>query len=129
MADTPTKKKILIVDDDSFLLDMYAMKFTQAGLDVDTALGSVPALEKVKAGANPDVLLLDIVMPVMDGFEFLQKLREGNFLSNTIKVVLSNRGAQTDIEQGKALGAAGYIVKANSIPSEVVDQVKAIAKL
>ncbi len=108
---------------------MYALKFTQAGLEVDTALGSVPALEKVKAGATPDVLLLDIVMPVMDGFEFLQKLRDDNLLTNTIKIVLSNRGAQTDIEQGKALGAAGYIVKANSIPSEVVDQVKQLAQL
>lgn len=129
MADEIPKKKILIVDDDSFLLDMYALKFTQAGLAVDTALGSVQALEKIHAGATPDILLLDIVMPVMDGFEMLAKLRDEKLIPATVRIVLSNRGAPTDIEQGTALGAAGYIVKANSTPSEVVAQVSKIAGL
>ena len=106
-------KKILIIDDDSFLLDMYALKFTQSGFTVDSALGSVSALEKLHAGLSPDIILLDIVMPVMDGFELLQKMKEENLAANAMKIVLSNRGAESDIAQGQALGAVGYIVKAN----------------
>lgn len=120
------KKKILIIDDDSFLLDMYALKFAQSDFEVDTALGSEPALEKVYGGAKPDVVLLDIVMPVMDGFELLAKLNEEKLIPESLRIILSNRGAQSDIDQGKKLGAAGYIVKANSTPSEVIAKVKEI---
>ena len=122
----PAKKKILIVDDDSFLLDMYALKFNQSGYDVDTALGSVVALEKVKKGVSPDILLLDVVMPVMDGFEFLEELRKSNLLTGTVKIVLSNRGQQSDIDRGRELGVAGYVVKANTTPSEVIAKVNQI---
>ena len=118
--------KILIVDDDSFLLDMYALKFNQSGYDVDTALGSVVALEKVKKGVSPDILLLDVVMPVMDGFEFLEELRKSNLLTGTVKIVLSNRGQQSDIDRGRELGVAGYVVKANTTPSEVIAKVNQI---
>ena len=121
-------KKILIIDDDSFLLDMYALKFTQSGFTVDSALGSVSALEKLHAGLSPDIILLDIVMPVMDGFELLQKMKEENLAANAMKIVLSNRGAESDIAQGQALGAVGYIVKANSTPSEVITKVGEICK-
>ena len=121
-------KKILIIDDDSFLLDMYALTFTQSGFTVDSALGSVSALEKLHAGLSPDIILLDIVMPVMDGFELLQKMKEENLAANAMKIVLSNRGAESDIAQGQALGAVGYIVKANSTPSEVITKVGEICK-
>lgn len=114
------KLKIFIVDDDVFLLDMYSLKFNQSGFEVDTALGSLKALEKLHNNYVPDVMILDIVMPDMDGFELLEKMKEENLIPNTIKVVLSNRGQQSDIVRGQALGASGYIVKANSTPSEVV---------
>ncbi len=120
------KKKILIIDDDSFLLDMYALKFTQSGFEVDTALGSEQALEKIRNGLKPNIILTDIVMPVMDGFEFLAKLNEENLGHDIIKVILSNRGAQSDIDQGMSLGVEGYIVKANSTPSEVIAHVQEI---
>jgi DNA-binding response OmpR family regulator len=125
MADAPQAngKKILIIDDDSFLLDMYALKFKQSGFTVDTALGSMAALEKLKNGATPDILLLDIVMPVMDGFELLEKLREENLVTSTLKIVLSNRGQSSDVDRAKELGAAGYIVKASCTPSEVITKV------
>ena len=61
-------KKILIVDDDSFLLDMYALKFSKSNFSVSTALGPESALEKLRDGLYPQVILLDIMMPVMDGF-------------------------------------------------------------
>ena len=127
MLDTPATqgKKILIIDDDSFLLDMYALKFKQSGFEVDTALGSVVALEKLRNGAVPDIMLLDLVMPVMDGFELLEKIKEENLVPTTIKVVLSNRGQASDVDRAKELGAVGYIVKASCTPSEVITKVLA----
>ncbi len=122
MSDAP-KTKILIIDDDSFLLDMYALKFSQSGYVVDTAMGSVPGLEKIRAGASPDVMLIDIVMPVMDGFEFIEKLTAEKLVQSAIKIILSNRGQQSDLDRGKTLGVDGYIVKANATPSEVVEKV------
>lgn len=120
------KKKILIIDDDSFLLDMYALKFNQSNFSVTTALGPEPALEKLHQGFVPDVVLLDIVMPVMDGFELMEKLKEEHLAEQSIYIILSNRGQASDIARGESLGAAGYIVKASSIPSEVIEKVNSI---
>ena len=114
------------MDDDSFLLDMYALKFTQTGLEVTTGLGALPALEKLRGGYVPDIILLDIVMPGMDGFEFLAKMKEEKLADNAIKIILSNRGAETDVKRGSELGASGYIVKASTTPSEVLTQVSEI---
>ena len=125
---TPEKKyKILIVDDDNFLLEMYAMKFNQSTLfSVDTALGSMPAYEKMKNGNVPDVILLDIVMPGMDGFELLEKMRAEKVAPEAVVIILSNRGQQADVDRGQKLGASGYIVKASSTPSEVIEKVSEI---
>lgn len=120
------KKKILIVDDDSFLLDMYAFKFSQDNFDVHTANGSIKALELLKGGLNPDIILMDIIMPEKDGFQMLEQIKAENLSPNSVKIVLSNKSEQTDIERGKNLGTAGYIVKASSTPGEVIDQVKDI---
>lgn len=117
------KKTIFIVDDDKFLSDMYAVKFKENGFDVDSALGSMEALEKLKEGLEPDVVLLDLVMPTMDGFEFLQKAKEEKLTKNTKFIILSNLGQDSDIKKGKQLGADGYIVKASATPSEVVQYV------
>lgn len=121
-----TKKKIFIIDDDSFLLDMYALKFNQSNFSVTTALGPEPALAKFHEGFVPDLILLDIVMPVMDGFELLEKMKEEKIAQDAIVIILSNRGQPSDIARGESLGAAGYIVKASSTPSEVIDKVNTI---
>lgn len=123
-----TQKTILIVDDDRFLLDMYALKFSKYNFNVATALGPVFALEKLRSGYSPDIMLLDIVMPVMDGFEFMEKVKEEKLAENTISIFLSNRGQPSDIARGEALGAAGYIVKASSTPTEVIERVSFIIK-
>ncbi len=120
------KKKIFIIDDDSFLLDMYALKFNQSNFSVTTALGPEPALEKFHQGFVPDVMLLDIVMPVMDGFELIEKMKEEKLAQGAIIIILSNRGQPSDIARGESLGAAGYIVKASSTPSEVIEKVNSI---
>lgn len=117
------KKKILIVDDDSFLLDMYALKFSQHNFEVYTAMNGLQVLDKIKNGFIPDVILIDIIMPEMNGFEVLEKMKVENLCENTVKIILSNKSQQSDIDKGKDLGASGYIVKANSTPAEVISQV------
>jgi CheY-like chemotaxis protein len=117
------KKKILIVDDDSFLLDMYAFKFSQNNFEVHTVSDGAQALEKLKGGLLPDIILIDVIMPGMDGFEVLQKVNDDKLSPNAIKIILSNKSQQADIDRGNSLGVSGYIVKANSTPAEVIDQV------
>lgn len=118
-------KKILIIDDDTFLLDMYSLKFSKSGFDV-SASGPEEALEKLRTGFLPDIILLDIVMPVIDGFELMEKMKEENLSTDSIKIILSNRGQPSDIARGEALGAAGYIIKASSTPTEVIEKVRSI---
>ncbi len=117
------KRKILIVDDDTFLLDMYAFKFSQNNFEVYTATGGAPAIDKLKEGLKPDIILMDIIMPEMDGFEMLEKINSEHLSDNSIKIILSNKNEQADVDRGNALGVQGYIVKANSTPAEVIEQV------
>lgn len=116
-------KKIFIVDDDRFLLDMYTFKFKEKGFVVIQALGSVEALSKLKAGISPDVMLLDVVMPTMDGFELLGIIKKENLAPKAKVIILSNLGQHADIEKGQNLGASGYIIKASVTPSGVVEKV------
>ena len=117
------KRKILIVDDDSFLLDMYALKFSQNNFEVYTVPSGVEALEKLKGGLVPDVILMDIIMPELDGFKTLEQINTQNLCPNGVKIILSNKSEQSDVERGNSLGVSGYIVKANSTPGEVINQV------
>ena len=120
------KRKIFIIDDDSFLLDMYALKFSQNNFEVFTAVSGVQVIEKLKGGLRPDVMLIDIIMPEMDGFEMLEKINAEKLSPNSVKIILSNKSQQSDIDRGNSLGVAGYIVKANSTPVEVINQVTSI---
>ncbi len=128
LSNPDTKKTILIVDDDSFLLDMYSLRFTQAGFNVETAMSADEVLQKLRSGLVPTACLFDVVMPSIDGFEMLEMINQENLIPKTIKIYLSNLGQDQDIARGKSLGAAGYIVKANSTPSEVVEKVNLILK-
>ncbi len=121
-----TKQKILIIDDDSFLLDMYALKFSQTGYEVHTAVGAEDVMKKIHDGFTPDVMLIDVVMPIMNGFELIEAINKEGLVKNAIKIILSNRGQQSDIERGQELGADGYIIKANTTPSEVIAKVAEI---
>ncbi len=118
--------KILLVDDDAFLRDMYATKFTQTGDTVLAAEDGSHALVLLRENKF-DVVLMDMVMPSMTGLELLQKINEEKLRNGAKCIILSNQSESTDLEAAKELGADGYIVKAELIPSEVVTKVHSIA--
>ena len=118
--------KILIIDDDRFLLDMYSLKFKKSGLEIETSNNAENALEKLKSGNAYDIIILDIIMPGVDGLDFLKTVREQKLLTKTTVIMLTNEA--DEVEKAKSLGADGYIIKATAIPSEVVEQVLAIHK-
>jgi len=114
--------RLYLVDDDRFLLDMYAVKFKGAGHEVTAFSGGEEILKALREQPAPDAVLLDIVMPGMTGFEILEAIKRENLAPTAKFIVLSNQGQESDIEQAKALGAAGYIIKASAIPSEVFSE-------
>lgn len=120
-------KTVLIVDDDPFILDMYVLKFREEGFHVEVASDGKKAFEQIKA-VHPDVVLLDIVMPLMDGFEVLNKAKQDDALKNIPIILLTNLGQKEDTERGASLGASDYIIKAHFTPSEVVKKVKEFFK-
>ncbi len=124
-----TKPKVLIVDDDKFLLNMYSIKFSKNNFEVNSAVSGEEALSKIKEGYNPDIILLDIVMPGMDGFEILDILKKDKIAPNSLIIMLTNQGQLSDIEKAKSFGISGYIIKATTIPSEVVEEVERIYNL
>lgn len=120
------KYKILIIDDDEFLLDMYSLKFKEEGFDVEVAMGGLEALEKIKNGLEPNIILVDLVMPNMDGFEFIKELKGKALAKKSKVVILTNLGQKEDVEKGIRLGADDYIVKAYFTPSEIMKKIKNI---
>jgi DNA-binding response OmpR family regulator len=112
--------KVYLVDDDRFLLDLYAVKFKNAGHEVSIFNGGEDLLTALrKEGApSPDAILLDLIMPGVNGFETLEAIRKEKLAPGAL-VVLSNQGQDADIEKAKQLSADGYIIKASAIPSEV----------
>lgn len=123
MQKKKTSYRIFIIDDDAFLLDMYALKFSHRGFEVVTSSGTLEALGKLRGGEAPDILLVDLVMPAMDGFAFIEQLKKDALTPNALVIVLSNLGQEEDIVRARMLGAAGYIIKASTTPSEVVERV------
>jgi CheY-like chemotaxis protein len=117
---------ILFVDDDKFLLDMYAVKFAKNNFTVNTAQNPDDALKMLRDGLDPDVLLLDVVMPGMDGIELLSIIRKENLAKNSVVIMLTNQGLADDISRAKKLNVDGYIIKATTIPSEVLAEVQKI---
>jgi DNA-binding response OmpR family regulator len=117
--------KILIVEDDPFLSEMYSTKLDQENFEVELATDGKEALKKIKE-IKPDLVLLDIVLPKMDGFEVLQKIKKDAALSGIKVIALTNLGQKEEVEKGLNLGADDYIVKAHFTPSEVINKVKQV---
>ena len=126
MENDNSKLKIILIDDDRFLLDMYSLKFKKSGAEVEAFGNSNTALEKIRSGAVYDIVLLDIIMPGMDGLELLTTIRTEKLLPSATIIMLTNQA--DDFEKAKNLSIDGYIVKATTIPSEVVEQVLEIYK-
>jgi DNA-binding response OmpR family regulator len=117
---------ILIVDDDQLLVRMYQKKLENDGYIVITAEDGVKALEKI-AEFIPDLILLDIMMPRLNGLELLKKLKLTEQTKNIPVILLTNVGAsEEDSQRGLELGAVAYIVKASNRPAEVVTKIKEI---
>lgn len=123
MADT--SKKVLLVEDDKMIIDMYTLKFTQEGYEVVQAENGKDGLEAAKKNP-PDIILLDIILPQMDGFTVLKSLKADAKTKNIPVVLLTNLGQDGDVKKGLELGAVDYLIKANFTPSQVVDKVKSV---
>lgn len=118
-------QKILLVEDDPFLLDMYSTKFKDVGFNIVVAQDGEMALVKAKE-ESPDLILLDVVLPKKDGFEVLKTLKSDNQTAAIPVVLLTNLGLDSDVKRGLELGAQSYIIKAHFTPTEVVAKVKEI---
>jgi len=118
-------KKILLIEDDLVISEMYLTKFSEDGINILTAQDGEAGLALAQKEL-PDVVLLDIIMPKMDGFAVLKEL-SGNPKTKKIPVILlTNLGQKSDIEKGKTLGAKDYIVKATMTPTQMLDKIKEI---
>ena len=117
--------KIAIIEDDPTISQMYRMKFEADGFDVRMAANGKLGVDLVKS-FKPDVILLDIQMPEMDGAEALGHIRTGKDSITTPVIVLTNLGEEESPPQMRELGISGYIVKANNTPRQVVARVKEV---
>lgn len=112
--------KILVAEDDHFLVNAYKVKLSKSGFDVVIAQDGAEALEKL-ASEKPDALILDLIMPGMDGFVVLEKMKQDTQLAKIPVIVASNLGQDEDIKKAIALGAKHFIVKSNFKIDDLVE--------
>lgn len=121
-------QKVMLVDDDKFLLDMYSVKFSQAGYAVSSHFSVGEALQALRAGEKPDAILFDITMPVQDGFALLQTISTEKLAPGARLIALTNQSSEDDKKHAEELGSHQFVIKASMIPSEVVNMVKEALK-
>ncbi|MDP3772391.1 MAG: response regulator [bacterium] len=117
--------KICIIDDDPFIVEMYMIKLKEQGFVVESAGDGKKGIDKVRE-LHPDIILLDVVMPSMDGFEVLRQIRQETLNPRPKVIFLTNFGQKEDVERGMELGADDYIIKAHFTPSEVAAKIKTL---
>jgi DNA-binding response OmpR family regulator len=122
-----SKINILLVEDDTFLANIYKTKFEMEGFVVSNAENGEEGLNAAKKD-KPDLILLDILLPKMDGFTVLKKLKADDSVKDIPVILLTNLGQKDDVEKGLELGAVDYLIKAHFKPSETVDKVKKALK-
>jgi DNA-binding response OmpR family regulator len=120
-----SKGKILIIEDDRYISKMYQLKLSLEGYEVQVADNGRLGVDKVKE-FMPDIILLDILMPELDGFEVLKVVKEDEDTKNIPILIMSNLGQEDHIEKGMKMGAIGYIVKSQFTPSKVVEKIKEV---
>ncbi|MEK7519044.1 MAG: response regulator [Patescibacteria group bacterium] len=121
------KPIVALIEDDPLIAEMYTTKFTKEGYDIRHAADGAEGLAMVKK-QKPDIILLDIIMPKMDGFQVLTELRKDASFKNTPVIMLTNLGQEEDVKKGRELGATDYFIKTNFTPAAIVDKVKGILK-
>lgn len=119
----PTTKKILLVEDEDFIRDLYVRQLTKEGFQVKSASDGQTGLNILKSESF-DLLLLDIMLPGMNGLQLLREFKTQNPNSPMITILLTNLGQEAVIKEGFELGAQAYLIKASYTPDQVVNEVK-----
>jgi CheY-like chemotaxis protein len=123
---TQVKKKVMLVEDDVFVSDIYQVKMHSEGIDVIAVMNGMEAIKSLEEGIIPDLILLDIVMPYMDGLEVLRKVKKNDAWKNIPIILLTNLSDKSQIDECFELGANDYIIKSHFTPSEVMKKVYAL---
>ncbi|MEA3295617.1 MAG: response regulator [Patescibacteria group bacterium] len=118
-------KKILIIEDDKFLRELISQKISKQGYIVIGAIDGEDGIEEFKK-EKPDLVLLDLILPGIDGFEVLSQIKSNAELSKTPVIILSNLGQKEDIEKGVNLGADDYLIKAHFTPNEIIEKIEKV---
>ena len=121
-------KKTLLIEDEEMLATMYKTKFEKEGVSIDVASDGEAGLAMAEA-SQYGIVLVDIIMPKLDGFAVLKKLRSLPQYAATPIMMLTNLGQEEDIAKGKQLGATDYLVKANFTPSQVLEKIQSVSSL
>jgi DNA-binding response OmpR family regulator len=121
------KTKIVLVEDDAFLAGMYVTKLNLEGYDVHLASDGEKGLKLAKEEL-PSIILLDVILPKMSGFDVLKDLKAEAKTKDIPVILLTNLGQRDDVKKGLDLGAADYLIKAHFMPSEVVEKIKKLVK-
>ena len=116
-------KKILIIEDDKFLRELIARKLAKDEFEVSEAIDGEEGVKKIKE-KKPDLILLDLILPGIDGFEVLSRMKEESTVASTPVIILSNLGQKEDIEKGLKMGAVDYLIKAHFTPGEIIEKIK-----
>jgi len=116
-------KTILIVEDDKFLRELITQKLIKEGYETSEAIDGEEGIKKIKE-EKPDLVLLDLILPGIDGFEVLSKMKEDPALTQIPVIILSNLGQKEDVERGLKLGAVDYLIKAHFTPGEIIEKIK-----
>ncbi len=117
------KIPVLIVEDDKFLRELLVRKVESAGFTTSIAVDGKEALKKIKEEL-PRLVLLDLVLPGIDGFEVLRQVKADPQTSKISVIILSNLGQREDVERGLKLGADDYLIKAHFTPDEIIQKVQ-----
>lgn len=115
-------KKILLVEDEEIIIDLLQRKLTKEGYEVSVARDGEDGLEKMKE-VKPDLILLDIIMPKMGGFEVMEEMAKDKELKDIIVIVISNSGQPVELDKAQKLGAKDWLIKTEFDPQEVIDKV------
>ena len=119
--------KILIVEDDKFVRELIVQKLTEEKFEVSSAKDGEEGVKKAES-EKPDLILLDLILPGIDGFEVLSRIRKNPETEKISVIVLSNLDEKGDVDRGVKLGANDYLIKAHFTPKEIVEKVRSILK-